>query len=162
MENDLVTIRRYHFLGEAQVVRGLLESAGIPCFVANQVTASHSVFAGGLGGVCLQVRSRDVESAEELLEEDLLQEELLQEEAEEDGVPEAPLARDAIARSRRDMPLVLAREDFRKAGSSRVPQLRIPVDGTVVEGGYGRGFPNSDETQFLQWIWVFHTALMRQ
>ncbi len=70
MENDLVTIRRFHFLGEAQVVHGFLESAGIPCFVANQVTASHhSCFAGALGGVCLQVRRRDIDSAEELLRE---------------------------------------------------------------------------------------------
>jgi hypothetical protein len=70
MENDLVTIRRFHFLGEAQVVRGFLESAGIPCFVANQITASHhSCFAGALGGVCLQVRQQDIESAEELLQQ---------------------------------------------------------------------------------------------
>jgi Putative prokaryotic signal transducing protein len=107
MENDLVTIRRYHFLGEAHVVRGLLESVGIPCFVANQITASHSVFAGGLGGVCLQVRSRDVESAEELLQEDLLQEELLQELTADDAGPEAPLPEISLPEARETCPSCL-------------------------------------------------------
>ena len=68
MNDDLVTIRRFHFLGEAEVARGFLESAGIPCFVANRVTASHhACFSGGVGAVCLQVRSGDIRSAEELL-----------------------------------------------------------------------------------------------
>ena len=88
MESDLVTIRRYHFLGEAHVVRGFLESAGIPCFVANQITSAHHATLGiGRGGVCLQVRRGDVDAAEELLEETGWEE--LSLEAPPAGLPDA-------------------------------------------------------------------------
>jgi len=69
LKDDLVTIRRFHFVSEAEVVRGFLETSGIPCFVANQIIASHRVaFGYPQGAVCLQVREQDIESAEELLQ----------------------------------------------------------------------------------------------
>ncbi|MGE0407538.1 MAG: DUF2007 domain-containing protein [Candidatus Korobacteraceae bacterium] len=68
MDEDLVTIRHFRSLGEAHVARGLLESAGIPCFLADEHMYNHVRLPEMLGGVRLQVSIADMETAQELLD----------------------------------------------------------------------------------------------
>ncbi len=53
---------------EAQVIRGLLESYGIPCLLKSKVAPSVHMFAvGGMGEVRVMVRDSMVEKARELI-----------------------------------------------------------------------------------------------
>ena len=64
----LVTIRQYRDLSEAQVARGVLESAGIACYLRDEnAVRLEWVWSNLLGGVRLQVRDEDREAAEEIL-----------------------------------------------------------------------------------------------
>lgn len=65
---NLVTIRRYRDLSEAIVARGVIESAGIFCFLKdeNLVRLDWQV-SNFIGGIRLQVDAHDVEAATELL-----------------------------------------------------------------------------------------------
>jgi hypothetical protein len=64
----LVTIRQYRDLSEAQVARGVLESAGMPCYLRDDnAVRLEWVWSNLLGGVRLQVRDEDREAAEEIL-----------------------------------------------------------------------------------------------
>jgi Putative prokaryotic signal transducing protein len=63
---DLVTIRRFQNLSEADLARGLLESAGIESFLLDDNTARMYV-STVVGGVSLQVNRADAEAASELL-----------------------------------------------------------------------------------------------
>lgn len=66
----LVTICRYSFSFEAHVARALLESEGIPVFVADEHTINMQwLYSDALGGVRLQVPEAFVERALELLQE---------------------------------------------------------------------------------------------
>jgi hypothetical protein len=67
---DLVTIRRYRDLSEAIVARGVVESAGIYCFLKdeNLVRLDWQV-SNLLGGISLQVPRSDAEAAQKILEE---------------------------------------------------------------------------------------------
>ena len=72
MEDDLVTIRNYAFgpdpAGEAELARIRLESAGIPCFLADREFASmYWLYSGANRGVKLQVKRSDAERALEVL-----------------------------------------------------------------------------------------------
>jgi hypothetical protein len=110
VDDDLVTIRRFHFLGEAEVARGFLESAGISCFVTNRITASHhACFSGGVGAVCLQVRSRDIHSAQELLEQ-----------ADSEDWQDGDSQGDENSRDEATVPEDMARE-FKALDSRRLP-----------------------------------------
>ena len=64
----LVTIRRYRDLSEAIVARGVVESAGIFCFLKdeNLIRLDWQV-SNLIGGIRLQVASDDVEAAETVL-----------------------------------------------------------------------------------------------
>jgi hypothetical protein len=66
----LVTVRRYRDLTEAVVGRSLLESAGIPAFIADEHLVRMVWFYSNLvGGMRLQVDESDEAAALEILEE---------------------------------------------------------------------------------------------
>ena len=65
---ELVSIRKFRGLAQALLAKGMLESAGIECFLAddNMVRIFVSTF---VGGIRLQVSPGDVEAAVELLDQ---------------------------------------------------------------------------------------------
>ena len=66
----LVTVRRYRDLTEAMVGRSLLESAGIPSWIADENLVRMDWFYSNLvGGMRLQVDERDDAAAREILEQ---------------------------------------------------------------------------------------------
>ncbi|MGD0732736.1 MAG: DUF2007 domain-containing protein [Terracidiphilus sp.] len=66
----LVTVRRYRDLAQAYVGRSVLESAGIPAWVADENLVRMDWFYSNMvGGMRLQVDERDEASARELLDE---------------------------------------------------------------------------------------------
>jgi hypothetical protein len=66
----LVTVRRYRDLAEAYVGRSLLESAGIPAWIADENLVRMDWFYSNLvGGMRLQVDPRDETAAREILQE---------------------------------------------------------------------------------------------
>ena len=66
----LVTVRRYRDLTEAFVARSLLESAGIPAWIADEHLVRMIWFYSNMaGGMRLQVDERDEAAAREILEE---------------------------------------------------------------------------------------------
>ena len=72
MEDDPVTIRHYALgpdpAGEAELARIKLESAGIPCFLADlEFTSMYWLSSAANHGVKLQVKHSDVERALEVL-----------------------------------------------------------------------------------------------
>ncbi len=67
MYEKLVTIARFHFVGEAQIAKLTLVSKGIDCILADEFMSTYVPIA--MGGIRLQVRESDVERAEEILQE---------------------------------------------------------------------------------------------
>jgi hypothetical protein len=66
---DLVTIRQFRDLPEAILARGILESAGIETFFADENIVRMDWFISNLvGGVKLKVKREDVEAANLILE----------------------------------------------------------------------------------------------
>lgn len=66
---QLVTVRRYRDLTEAYVGRSLLESAGIPAWIADEHLVRMDWFLSNMvGGMRLQVDERDEAAALEILE----------------------------------------------------------------------------------------------
>ncbi len=64
----LQTVRQFRDLPEALLTKGLLESAGIPCFLANENIVRMDWFISNfVGGIKLQVRPEDEPTALELL-----------------------------------------------------------------------------------------------
>jgi hypothetical protein len=64
----LVTVQQYRDLTEAQLAMGVLESAGIPCYLRDENTVRTQWFWSNLiGGIRLQVREEDLAAAEALL-----------------------------------------------------------------------------------------------
>jgi hypothetical protein len=67
---QLVTVRRYRDLAEAYAGRSLLESAGIPAWIADENLVRMDWFYSNLiGGMRLHVDERDAAAAREILEE---------------------------------------------------------------------------------------------
>ena len=65
---DLVTLRRYRDLSEAIVARGVIESAGIFCFLKDEnLVRLDWQMSNLVGGIRLQVGASDVEAAEAVL-----------------------------------------------------------------------------------------------
>ena len=65
---DLVTIRQYRDLSEAIVARGVVESAGIYCFLKDEnFVRLDWQMSNLIGGIRLQVAAADVEAAEAVL-----------------------------------------------------------------------------------------------
>jgi Putative prokaryotic signal transducing protein len=64
----VVTVQQYRDLTEAQLAMGVLESAGIPCYLRDENTVRTQWFWSNLiGGIRLQVREEDRAAAEALL-----------------------------------------------------------------------------------------------
>jgi len=67
----LVAVRRFRDLPEALSAKGLLDSAGIKCFLSDENTVRMDwLWSNALGGVRLWVREEDVRQAAELLDHD--------------------------------------------------------------------------------------------
>jgi hypothetical protein len=67
----LVILRRFRDLPEALLAKGLLDSAGIKCFLSDENTVRmHWMWSNALGGVRLWIREEDVPQAVELLDHD--------------------------------------------------------------------------------------------
>jgi Putative prokaryotic signal transducing protein len=67
---DLVTIRTFQNPSEAEVAKGMFESAGIECFLMDDIMARIYVPLA-VGGVRMQVNRADAEAATELLKQPL-------------------------------------------------------------------------------------------
>ena len=69
-KRDLVLIRRFQDLPEAQLAKGSLESSGIECFLTDDNMVRMNWFASNwLGGVKLLVNRNDAETAAAILDE---------------------------------------------------------------------------------------------
>jgi len=69
-ERDLVMIRRFQNLPEAQLAKGSLDSSGIECFLTDDNMVRMDWFISNLlGGVKLLVNREDVEAATAILDE---------------------------------------------------------------------------------------------
>jgi hypothetical protein len=67
-EDELIIIGQYRDLAEAQLARGLLESSGIECFLADDnLVGINWLLSNAVGNVKLQVREADAEAALEIL-----------------------------------------------------------------------------------------------
>ena len=67
-DGTIVSIRRFRDLSEALVVRGVLEAAGIPCFLRNENTVRIDwQISNAIGGIRLDVLDSDVEAAESVM-----------------------------------------------------------------------------------------------
>jgi hypothetical protein len=67
-QSKLVEVYRASGELEAQIIRGLLESAGIDCsFRGEAVRLTHSIAVNGLAEVRILVRAEDAERAERLI-----------------------------------------------------------------------------------------------
>lgn len=68
MKNKFVTIATFPDALKAQIVRGSLETQGIPCFIADEHTITNQPYLTmAYGGVRLQVQERDSERAREII-----------------------------------------------------------------------------------------------
>lgn len=66
---QLVTIKTFTYPHEAYVIRGRLESEGIPTFLKDEMTVQvHNFYSNAVGGVKLQVVVKDVDKALQVLE----------------------------------------------------------------------------------------------
>ncbi|MFL6428768.1 MAG: DUF2007 domain-containing protein [Acidobacteriaceae bacterium] len=64
----LITVQQYRELADAQIAKGALESAGIPCFLRDEnAVRMEWVWSNLMGGVRLQVREEDREAAHSIL-----------------------------------------------------------------------------------------------
>ncbi len=71
----LITIRQFRDLPEALLAKGFVESAGIPCFLADDNIVRMDWFISNfVGGIKLQVKPDDVPAALEVLDQPILEE----------------------------------------------------------------------------------------
>src|SRR5512137_2463921 len=67
---DLVTLTVAQDLASARLFQGLLQSAGIECFIPDEHMLSQASYLAGIaGGLRVQVRTADRERAHELLQD---------------------------------------------------------------------------------------------
>jgi hypothetical protein len=67
---DLVTLTQAPDLATARLVQGLLQSAGIDCFIPDEHMLSQASYLSGVaGGLRLQVRTADRERAQTMLDD---------------------------------------------------------------------------------------------
>ena len=71
MNNEkIITIYHFNLASEAMIVRGRLESEGIPCMIQNELISQIAPFySDNFGGIKLQVNESDVPQAMEILKE---------------------------------------------------------------------------------------------
>jgi hypothetical protein len=68
--DSLITIRQFRDLPAALLAKGALESAGIECFLADDITIRMDwLWSNALGGVKLCVNTRDAQAAAEVLDQ---------------------------------------------------------------------------------------------
>ena len=66
--HKLVTVQQYRDLAEAQVAKGVLDAAGLPCYLRDEnALRMQWVWSSLLGGVRLQVNEQDLEAARAVL-----------------------------------------------------------------------------------------------
>jgi predicted Zn-ribbon and HTH transcriptional regulator len=69
-EHELVTIRSFRELAEAMLAKGMLDSAGIECFLVDDNTGRMlGIISNVIGGIRMKVNRVDAEAAMTLLEE---------------------------------------------------------------------------------------------
>jgi len=73
MFRQLVTIRSFWYLAEAELAKGLLDSAGIECFLFDENIVGLGWYANAVHGVKLRVDAENVETANRILEESMVQ-----------------------------------------------------------------------------------------
>jgi len=66
---NLVTIRSFWYLAEAELAKGLLDAAGIQSFLFDENIVGLGWYANAVGGVKLRVDAANVEAANQVLEE---------------------------------------------------------------------------------------------
>lgn len=70
MENEFYTIGAFEYVADVQVIKGKLESEGIPVFLRDENTLNTDpLISSAIGGVKLQVHRRDKERALEIYNE---------------------------------------------------------------------------------------------
>ncbi|EDP71075.1 hypothetical protein FBALC1_01287 [Flavobacteriales bacterium ALC-1] len=68
MSQTFVTIARYQYSSEAQIVKGRLEADGITVFLRDNITIdTDPLVSNAIGGVKLKVLAKDVTNAREIL-----------------------------------------------------------------------------------------------
>jgi putative signal transducing protein len=68
MDDELVTVRTCNYLHEAELIKSVLEADGIDVDIPDEHMANVQPGLGGtIGGIRVQVRSSDLERAEESL-----------------------------------------------------------------------------------------------
>jgi len=68
--SNLVTLRQFRDLPEALLAKGALESAGVQCFLADDITIRMDwLWSNALGGIKLCVKSEDADAAVQLLDQ---------------------------------------------------------------------------------------------
>ncbi|MEO1031247.1 DUF2007 domain-containing protein [Winogradskyella sp.] len=68
MNKTFVTIARFQYSSEAQIVKGRLEADGIDVFLRDNITIdTDPLVSNAIGGVKLKVRSKDVQKAKAVL-----------------------------------------------------------------------------------------------
>jgi len=70
MEPKFITLGAFEFVADVQIIKGKLESEGIPVFLRDENTLnSDPLISSAIGGVKLQVYGRDKERALEIYNE---------------------------------------------------------------------------------------------
>lgn len=70
MENEFYTIGSFEYVADVQVLKGKLESEGIPVFLRDENTLNTDpLISSAIGGVKLQVNKRDRQKAMEIYNE---------------------------------------------------------------------------------------------
>jgi hypothetical protein len=68
--DNFITIKTFTYPHEASIIKGRLESEGIRCFVKDELTVqAYPLYSNAIGGVKLQVRESDFESAVAIMKE---------------------------------------------------------------------------------------------
>ena len=68
--NNLVVLRQFRDLPEALLAKGALESAGLECFLADDITIRMDwLWSNLLGGIKLCVKSEDADTARQMLDQ---------------------------------------------------------------------------------------------
>ncbi|WP_411765968.1 DUF2007 domain-containing protein [Winogradskyella sp. A3E31] len=68
MENTFVTIAKFQYTSEAQIIKGRLEADGIEVFLRDNITIdTDPLVSNAIGGVKLKVLAKDMDAAKEIL-----------------------------------------------------------------------------------------------
>ncbi|MCA0131439.1 putative signal transducing protein [Winogradskyella alexanderae] len=68
MQDTFVTVARYTYSSEAQIIKGRLEAEGIPVFLRDNITIdTDPLVSNAIGGVKLKVLARDKNKAKDIL-----------------------------------------------------------------------------------------------